>query len=406
LELYFLVEKVIRLVRILAQLTIEQCAKIRHGGVKKAPRFVTLGGGSLVRKNYIKFVDSYLLRFPNSIPLMFGSGFDDYSVSLTSIEARAISRNIGIKNKLIGKIEFNTSISDYFQFFKRTWIGGVRGPITQELLKHHFKTISPPAIMYDPGMLASFLLNVKKKKRNQKVVQRKIKKVLLNVGLSPFYPVFGKRSYHQANSIQVFGRLARNMVEDGVHVTFAPAWVHDIDANIQAAMFGGVRRNNSKNTTRINQRGVIETLSKVPTLFDLLTKMEQVDVVIAMRLHIAIFAHSMQIPFIAVAYRLKTFDWSASVDMIDHVVSIDALNHILLYKMAKKVAFNLDIQAKMAAHNEGAITRWNQFKNEIMEMSFLSVKDSKICSGLCDGFAVMGVCKYQDNISEVIFTSM
>ena len=49
---------------------------------------------------------------------------------------------------------------------------------------------------------------------------------------------------------------------------------------------------------------------------------------------------------------------------------------------------------------------WQKKPIEIMEMSFLSVKDSKICSGLCDGFAVMGVCKYQDNISEVIFTSM
>ena len=239
----------------------------------------------------------------------------------------------------------------------------------------------------------------KKRKREGELVPQ-LTKVLLNVGLSPVHPVFENDNARSQNakehSIQVFGKLAQHMVVDGINVSFVPAWSHDVDANEQAAQLArtGVQSRKIQSKGRM-VIGTIQTTSHVPTLLDLLEAMKQVDVVIAMRLHIAVFAHSMEIPFVAVAYRLKAFDWAASVNMVNHVVAIDRMHHLLLYDMAKTVTSDPTVHVQMAAHNQGAVVLWKQFRDEL-QAYLLNDDDGdvggRVCAGLCDGFVVLGDC--------------
>jgi hypothetical protein len=133
------------LVSLSKHLGIEQCTKIKHGGTKQAPLFVALGGGSLIRTNYLDTVDSQLARFPNAIPLMFGSGWDDYNVVLNSTEAKALA-NMKARKGAAKNVEtktfyskIKTIVSKNIRFWQRPWIGGVRGPMTHALLNQQLK---------------------------------------------------------------------------------------------------------------------------------------------------------------------------------------------------------------------------------------------------------------------------
>ena len=400
------------------QVSVETCTKINHGSAHTPPLFVALGGGSLLRTNYIDVVDEFLSSYPNAIPLMFGSGWDDYEVTLNASEARTTALESkhhyytkesgeAFQNSFLTKINTNASVSKNIRFWKRPWIGGVRGPITRQLLHHHlhnYERISLPPTMYDPGMIASFLVHaqINKNQKYSNSAEKKMQRVLLNVGLSPVYPVFEqekkerKGQHHQhpnQNLIQIFGNLAGVMAVNGIHVTFVPAWFYDIDVNTQAAAYGKRQWKHSQAAVKKVFTNAIDTVSKVPSLLELLSMLKNVDVVIAMRLHIVIFAHSMQVPFVAVAYRLKTFDWAASVDMLKYVVSLDTVQHHLLYTLAKKAAFDVTLKSQMAAHNEAALSLWRRFKDDMVEKSGRShLLNSAVCSGICNGFVVFGEC--------------
>jgi polysaccharide pyruvyl transferase WcaK-like protein len=141
--------------------------------------------------------------------------------------------------------------------------------------------------------------------------------------------------------------------------------------------------------------GIIHAQSTVPTLFELLSMINEVEIVVGMRLHMSIFAFSMQKPAVVVAYRLKHFDWAASVNAVDNVIAInETTNHKQLYTLAKQVLHNPAGTANMAAHNEGARQVWSRFREDLMERSGRTSVDGfgKVCSGICQDFAVVGEC--------------
>ena len=411
------------------ELTPKQCRKVMQGG-EGAPVFVSMGGGSTIRDNYMDSANHYLASFPNALPLMFGSGWDDYEVKLTVDEGTRLFQDLA-KNeqqhqikKILSRIvtkEHKYKILHDTTFWKRPWIGGIRGPITQRLIKHcladqhNDAVVSPPYIMYDPGMLASLLLkkttqsfpfaekisSVRSKQMEETEIESSsqvtMRHAVLNVGLSPIHPVYGgrgeKASHH---AVQVFGKLACAMAMDGVNVIFVSAWQADLEANEEAASLG--RRNIIKTTTARKKVGTIQVLSKIPTLLQLLSIIKEVEVVIGMRLHMSVFAFSMQIPAVIVAYRLKHFDYAASVNLVDNVIAMnETTNHKHLYKLAKQILRNPAAGiANMVGHNEGAKHMWDSFREDLIERSGRTSIDGfgKICSGICknDNFAVVGEC--------------
>ena len=115
-------------------LSKEECTKVKHGGAGE-PLFVALGGGSLYRRNYQELVNQQLVRFPNALPLMFGSGWDDYEVEFTSTVARILARQQHGKKKqkkneeqfqkLLARAAAAASKNNMpNDFWKRSWIGG------------------------------------------------------------------------------------------------------------------------------------------------------------------------------------------------------------------------------------------------------------------------------------------
>jgi polysaccharide pyruvyl transferase WcaK-like protein len=204
----------------------------------------------------------------------------------------------------------------------------------------------------------------------------------------------GEKASHHA--VQVFGKLACAMAMDGVNVIFVSAWQADLEANEEAASLG--RRNIIKTTTARKKVGTIQVLSKIPTLLQLLSIIKEVEVVIGMRLHMSVFAFSMQIPAVIVAYRLKHFDYAASVNLVDNVIAMnETTNHKHLYKLAKQILRNPAAGiANMVGHNEGAKHMWDSFREDLIERSGRTSIDGfgKICSGICknDNFAVVGEC--------------
>ena len=289
----------------------------------------------------------------------------------------------------------------------------VRGPITQQVIHTQLQgsTFAIPPVMYDPGLLARVLLppktqldeetiNIEEEKRKQRWKRKNIATVVLNVGLSPVHPIYYEGSTDSArqHTVQVFGRLASAMAADGIGVIFVPAWIQDVKANKDAASLAKktLLKLKSVDPTSLNAVGSIKVISKVPTIVDLLILIEQADVVIGMRLHMSVFAFAMETSYVAVAYRLKTFDWSASVGMVNNVnvIALDAMNHTVLYDMARRAAFNPVMHAHMVAQNEAARVMWRRFRSDVLERS-----GKTSMKGLGENIQV-GIC---ENMTAVVF---
>ena len=116
---------------------------------------------------------------------------------------------------------------------------------------------------------------------------------------------------NRTKTLRLFARVAAQLVaSDAVgDVSFVAMWEHDVQITKTAARTAGARFD--------------ETKAATASLHQFMQQVVHADVIVCWRLHCAVFAHALGIPWILLAYRLKAFDFAASVHQMDRVIGMD-----------------------------------------------------------------------------------
>lgn len=173
---------------------------------------------------------------------------------------------------------------------------GVRGPLSRDYLVKLGLPASRVAVVGDPGVLLEA----------SPAPRRKAKHVAVNVGTS-FGRVYGWDEQAMIESlIEFLGRVAR----DGWRICLFPIWPRDREVQQQVA----------DRLAEWNPRVVHEVLEAEP-MIEFLGEFPRV---VAMKLHVGIFATVAGTPYLPWAYRPKVEDFAASLGVQDYCVRTDA----------------------------------------------------------------------------------
>jgi polysaccharide pyruvyl transferase WcaK-like protein len=263
---------------------------------------IVLGGGSILSSSQ-HFVEPHIIKtLDKALSLskqimIWGSGIDwvskEHLQHLINKNTLALSETD--EDKLRVKRVFEESV----------W-SGVRGPLTHELLKN-YGVEKNLHVSGDPG----FLLTRSKKYTSEKMILgQKVDQYEKIAGVNwgtTFNAIYGQ------DEIQVEDQMAdalNSLIDQGYLIYLYLVWGTDVDAT---------ERLYSKLT---NKESVI--LDK--TLYnqdELMTIIEQFTFTINFKLHANFLSLAAQIPFIALGYRFKIFDFAKSVDLENFVISTD-----------------------------------------------------------------------------------
>lgn len=261
---------------------------------------IVLGGGSLLGgvENFIHpYIISYLYQciLLNKKVMIWGTGIDWVPKSL--IEPLENNEKI--------QVEISPSFKKIIDVvFKESVWSGVRGPLTLKILEQY--GVENCHISGDPG----FLLEPAQSSSNETPLLENDRKIIgVNWGTS-YNNIYGQ------DEVKVEDQLAtalNQLIEQNYHIFLYTVWGADIPS---------MERLYSK----------LKDHSKVTfdkTLYnhnELLTLMKKFHFTINLKLHANYLSMAANVPFIALGYRFKVFDFVKSVDLEDYIISTDDAN--------------------------------------------------------------------------------
>ncbi|MEK4026742.1 polysaccharide pyruvyl transferase family protein [Sporosarcina sp. FSL W7-1283] len=253
---------------------------------------LVLGGGSILNGPNAT-ISPYVIDFLynavmlNKKVMMWGSGIDwlpKSSISLLENPQGHFPFNIPDLTREKFRTVFSQSI----------W-AGVRGPLSKEV----FDRIDPSngiEISGDPA----FLLNPEKKRKpEQKIIG-------VNWGTS-FNNVYGQDEEGVEDQLAT---ALQSLIAQGYKVHLYIVWQKDLEASIRLYH----KINDSDNVT-------------MPTLYDqneLMARMQDFQYTINFKLHANYLSLAAQVPFIALGYRFKIYDFIKSIDAESLLVDMDS----------------------------------------------------------------------------------
>lgn len=260
---------------------------------------IVLGGGSLLGsvENFIHpFIISYLYQciLLNKKVMIWGTGIDWVPKSL--IEPLENNEKIPVHTSP----ELKRMIDSVFE--ESVW-SGVRGPLTQKILKLY--GIEKCHISGDPG----FLLDRSQLSRPKNIQLAEEEKRIIGVNWGTSYNhIYGQ------DELKVEDNLAKalnQLIKQGYHIYLYTVWEADIPAMNQLY-------------SKLSDQSKV-TLDR--TLYnhnELLSLMENFYFTINLKLHANYLSLAANVPFIALGYRFKVFDFVKSVGLEDYIISTDA----------------------------------------------------------------------------------
>ena len=256
---------------------------------------IVLGGGSIL--NGPKFTISpiiidflYQALMLDKKIMMWGTGIDWLAASTISALEKKQEITLAIPESLRMKIKT--------VFSESVW-SGVRGPLTLEVFNRigvskHMKICGDSAFLLDSGPKSATVIN-----QNQQTIG-------VNWGTSFDY-VYGKNEQHVEDQL---ASALQELIRQGYKVYFYIVWKGDIDA--VKRLYHKVNRNEST---------VLDT--KLYDRHDLMDVMKQFAFTINFKLHANYLSLAAQVPFIALGYRFKIYDFVKSVDLEQQLVAMD-----------------------------------------------------------------------------------
>ncbi len=284
-------------------------ASIEHKYLKNVPLqeydLIVLGGGSILSgKNYLihPYIIDYLYEciLLNKKVMIWGSGIDWAPKSFIELLDTNVSIPLSVSNNLVTKI---------ISVFKESVWTGVRGPLTLKLLEHH--GAQNTHISGDPG----FLLDLRHPPNEENVqldlnlLQQKEKIIGVNWGTS-FNYIYGK------DEMKVEEQLAdalNDLIKKGYQVYLYTVWQADLPA---------IERLYWK---LIDSTKVIFDKT-IYNHYELMSLMQIFTFTINFKLHANYISLAANIPFIALGYRFKIYDFIKSVNLEDYIISTDEQN--------------------------------------------------------------------------------
>lgn len=262
---------------------------------------VVLGGGSLIAPTYLAMLEK--ARKGNKPYYIWGSGVD-----------KLIPKK-GLDAMLGGSPLPADLIAQGIQcdLFRDARFAAVRGPLSQAFLQIAGVDAENIAVSGDPALL---------------LTPEEAKPVSYEPPLLGDRPFIGINWGTAMN--QVFGNdeasvedklvtAAKEWIMQGYSILMFVMWPRDIPASRRL-----MHKIGYKNRVRL-----FETVNP----YELMSIIGQCKFTVDFKLHAAVLSAVMRVPFIALGYRFKVFDFAASIDAIPYVISIDSptLSHELLH---------------------------------------------------------------------------
>ncbi|RJG23084.1 polysaccharide pyruvyl transferase family protein [Paenibacillus thiaminolyticus] len=253
---------------------------------------VVLGGGSLIAPTYLaKLAEADKGNKPYYI---WGSGVDKL-VSKKGLDA--MLNGTPLPAKLIAQ-------SIHSDVFQRARFTAVRGPLSQAFLQMGGVAAENIAVSGDPALLLT--PEDAKPVSYEPPLPRDRPYIGINWGTA-MNLVFG---HDEASVEDKLVRAAKEWIRQGYSILMFVMWPHDIAASRRM-----MHKIGCKNRVRL-----FETVNP----YQLMSIIGQCKFTVDFKLHAAVLSAVMRIPFIALGYRFKVFDFAASIDALPYVLSTDS----------------------------------------------------------------------------------
>jgi polysaccharide pyruvyl transferase WcaK-like protein len=258
--------------------------KIGRKYFMKKPDYIMLGGGTIIKKgaheSYFKIFNDLHQKFPKSKLIVFGAGVAD--------------------PVLAGEVGFPTDILSWSELLNKFDFIGVRGVLSQSLLKSKEWNVSSEVnVLHDPAL---FYANKELK------LKAKSKKIGINI-----CDIIGRIYGHNAVGVENFAnQLISKLIKGGWEIYLYPTVNSDI--------------NYMKRIINKDLLKEVKIYKDFSNLKASLSFFDTIDLFVGERLHSIIFSSITYTPFHAIEYESKTSDYLLTLGLHGYSIRTDELN--------------------------------------------------------------------------------
>lgn len=284
---------------------------------------IVLGGGSLLIPGYVDVVLNAVRKQKRVI--VWGSGFDTQETPQLDEKGTLMNKFSAGDQKMRETIQ---AIADHASFF------GVRGPLTYQYLDQ-LGVAGKVAISGDPGMLLTVPDDVEKAEQQTSVIG-------INWGTS-YNRIYGK---NEAVVEDALAETARQLIVNGHKIHLITMWGPDRAAVKRLAEKIGQPEQTIVDLELHDTKQMLRLLSTFTATINF-------------KLHANVLSAAAGVPFVNLAYRLKSLDFSYSLDLPESIVRTDhpELKRQLLLSTTQLLDNRKEIIAKLVRGQEQAKER-------------------------------------------------
>lgn len=254
---------------------------------------IVLGGGSIIHPNYIQILYK-AIQLKKKI-IIWGSGID-------SLNKDYIQHYLG-KTPSIPSLfpeEIHTKLATILD---QSMYTGIRGPLTYHILKEMNLPVNKVTQSLDPGLLVNHPV------LTTPVSPKKVLKgkwIALNWGTS-YNKIFGGNERKVEDQLV---KAIRKLIRKGYRIYLYLVWWRD-------------RKPAQRLFNKIGDRRHVHLDPHIYHYLDLIQILKQCDFSINLKLHANVLSAVANVPFIALGYRIKVFNFAFSVGLQDFVLYTD-----------------------------------------------------------------------------------
>ncbi len=282
---------------------------------------IVLGGGSIIHPKYIRILHQ-ALQLKKHV-MIWGSGID-------SLDKEYMNHYHGRSNSIPPL--FSTEIQAKLKtILHQSIYTGVRGPLTYHLLREMNLPVAHVEQSLDPGLLVE-------PTQTQPVSPQKELKgkwLALNWGTS-YNKIFGGSEIRVENQLV---KAIRHLIQKGYHIYLYTVWWRD-------------RKPAQRLYEKIGDKRHVYFDPNIYHYLELIEILKQCQLTINLKLHANVLSAVAKVPFIALGYRIKVFDFALSLGLQNLVLFTDdpRLSDKIVRMTSKKSAYQKILHTQMAQY--------------------------------------------------------